>query len=312
MDDPEMKDYFRKLVDYSTDGGKCHRGLLSVYGFLELTGFDPDSQEAKPGYALGWAQEILQASFLVADDLMDQSSMRRGKPCWYLVIPKKYASVSDSYFLENVIYIIIDHYFENYPVAVKYNIQKLLFEASYRTTFGQFIDMAKKEPTVENWKLTVTNKTAYYSIWQPFVSGLVASQKVPESIWKSEDLKSILLYAGVLFQLQDDWIDLYGKTAKTGKIGTDIPDGKVSWLLAKALELANEEQKRDLLENVGHNDKTKIKKVVDIYDQLQIERVILEEQDKMYNSLCEMFQKTEHLPKGLVSFLLTFLNRRYY
>ena len=32
---------------------------------------------------LGWAVEMLQAYFLVVDDLVDQSITRRGQLCWY-------------------------------------------------------------------------------------------------------------------------------------------------------------------------------------------------------------------------------------
>lgn len=39
--------------------------------------------EALHANVVGWCVELLQAYFLITDDLIDGSSMRRGKPCWY-------------------------------------------------------------------------------------------------------------------------------------------------------------------------------------------------------------------------------------
>ncbi|OHT08120.1 Polyprenyl synthetase family protein [Tritrichomonas foetus] len=309
----DLSNHFDELLDYTTDGGKCLRGLLSVCGYLELTGVDPDSDEAKPAYALGWIQEILQASFLVADDLMDNSLLRRGKPCWYVKDNNSYSAVSDSYFLENVIYLIVDHYFEGFPADTVRDIKQLLHYTTIKTAFGQFIDMYPKEPSLENWNLTVLNKTSYYSIWQPFVSGICASQKVPKEVWNSDQLRESLLIAGKLFQCQDDWIDLYGSSAKTGKVGTDIQDGKCTWLLGKAMEVANDEQKRLLKENIGHQDKEKIALVQKIYSDLNIEKYCIDHQDSEYERLKEMFQKIDpRIPSALKDWLLSFLDHRKY
>ncbi|KAH7545407.1 hypothetical protein FEM48_Zijuj01G0090300 [Ziziphus jujuba var. spinosa] len=45
-------------------------------------------------------------------------------------------------------------------------------------------------------------------------------------------------------------------------IGTDIEDFKCSWFVVKALELANEEQKKTLFENYGKPDPTNVAKGV--------------------------------------------------
>ena len=42
--------------------------------------------------------------FLVADDVMDSSTTRRGKPCWYRIDGVGNCAINDSFILESHIY----------------------------------------------------------------------------------------------------------------------------------------------------------------------------------------------------------------
>ena len=60
---------------------------------------------------------------------------------------------------------------------------------------------------------------------------------------------------GHLYNVQDDYLDCFGDTSIMGKIGTDIQNGKCSWLIVKALENANSSQRTVLnvsIENFIH------------------------------------------------------------
>ena len=50
---------------------------------MVMTAGSLPAEKLKPFIALGWCIEWLQASFLIADDIMDASSTRRGQACWY-------------------------------------------------------------------------------------------------------------------------------------------------------------------------------------------------------------------------------------
>ncbi|KAJ0751397.1 Farnesyl pyrophosphate synthase 2 [Helianthus annuus] len=89
----------------------------------------------------------------------------------------------------------------------------------------------------------VQYKTAYYSFYLPVACALLMSG---EDLDKHEEVKNVLVEMGTYFQVQDDYLDCFGAPEVIGKIGTDIEDFKCSWLVVKALELSNEEQKKFL------------------------------------------------------------------
>lgn len=97
LDTPEMSlviEWLRGMLSYNVPHGKLNRGLSLVINYRVLAEGYPlslaiDKSGAHPGGDLyraritGWCVELLQAYFLVLDDIMDHSVTRRGRPCWY-------------------------------------------------------------------------------------------------------------------------------------------------------------------------------------------------------------------------------------
>src|SRR5882724_12047624 len=97
--------------------------------------------------------------------------------------------------------------------------------------------------------------------------------------------KEILVKIGLLFQIQDDFIDCFGDSEHTGKIGTDIEDGKCCWPIVTALELCNESQKHILKTNYGLKGKVNVKAVKDVYNEINLIDVYRKEEEERYEEI---------------------------
>jgi geranylgeranyl diphosphate synthase type II len=93
----------------------------------------------------------------------------------------------------------------------------------------------------------------------------------------AERLYNAGLNAGLAFQLQDDYLDVYGDPAVFGKkVGGDILCNKKTFMLITALRLADAEQSLELrkwLEATEYNPQEKIAAVTAIYNQLGVKEV---------------------------------------
>ena len=78
-----IMDYLVRILDYNVPGGKLTRGMAVPSCLQAIVGDSITVQAKKQAIVVGWCIELLQASFLVADDMMDKSETRRGQPCWY-------------------------------------------------------------------------------------------------------------------------------------------------------------------------------------------------------------------------------------
>merc|ERR1711892_1451633 len=110
--------------------------------------------------------------------------------------------------------------------------------------------------------------------------------------------KTILLEIGHYFQVTDDFLDCFGDPSVTGKVGTDIQDGKCSWIVVKALE------------NASDNEKD-VKKVKDLYDQLGLVEIYKSYESEFYTNIIEHIEKVcagNAVPKEIFT---TFLNKVY-
>lgn len=272
-------EWYTRNLNYNTPSGKLNRGLSVVDTYGILKGYenynDFSDEEYKLSAILGWCIELLQAYFLVADDIMDKSLTRRGHTCWYKVEDVQEIAVNDAFMLEGAIYILLKKYFSKKPYYVK--VMELFHDVTFKTECGQLLDLiTAPEDKVDLSKFSlnkqmfiITYKTAFYSFYLP-----VALAMHMAGVDDDADLKQasdVLIPLGQYFQIQDDYLDCFGKPEDIGKIGTDIQDNKCSWVVNTALELCSTEQRKLLDENYGRKDPVKEKKCKDLFTALKID-----------------------------------------
>ncbi|KAG5550954.1 hypothetical protein RHGRI_009392 [Rhododendron griersonianum] len=321
-----------RMLDYNVPGGKLNRGLSVIDSYELLKGEELTDEEVFLACALGWCIEWLQAYFLVLDDIMDNSHTRRGQPCWFRVPKVGLIAANDGIVLRNHIPRILKKHFKGKPYYVE--LLDLFNEVEFQTACGQMIDLIttiEGEKDLAKYSIPlhhriVQYKTAYYSFYLPVACALLMAG---EDLEKHTDVKNILVEMGTYFQVQasftarivvvichqksleseDDYLDCFGHPDVIGKIGTDIEDYKCSWLVVKAMELANEEQKKSLYENYGKDDPACAAKVKEIYNTLNLQGVFEEYESKSYEKLINTIEA--HPSKAVQAVLKSFLGKIY-
>ncbi|XP_073493372.1 farnesyl pyrophosphate synthase-like isoform X1 [Phyllobates terribilis] len=290
---PEIGDAvlrLRQVLEYNAAGGKCNRGMTVLASYLELVGPELQKDEnIQRALAVGWCVELLQAFFLVADDIMDNSVTRRGQPCWYRRAGIGLDAINDSFLLEASIYRVLKKQCRRQPYYV--SLLELFLETSYQTELGQALDLITAQPgkvdldryTESRYKSIVKYKTAFYSFYLPVAAAMYMAGIDNED--DHQNAKTILLEMGEFFQIQDDYLDCYGDPSITGKIGTDIQDNKCGWLVVEALKRVTPEQRDVLQENYGQDDTEKVQRVKQLYEELDLSGVYMRYEEDSYRRL---------------------------
>lgn len=282
-----------------------------------LLGRPLTEEESKHLSLLGWLTELLQAFFLVSDDIMDGSITRRGQPCWYRQEGVGMIAINDSFMLESAIYVILKKHFRSHPAYADF--LEIFHETTWQTELGQLCDLITAPEdnvdlnnfSMEKYIFIVKYKTAYYSFYLPVALALHYLQVAsPKNLKQCED---ILIPLGEYFQIQDDYLDAFGSPETIGKIGTDIQDNKCSWLVNQALTMVTPEQRKLLDEAYGRKDSALEAKVKALYNDLKLEQHYLKFEEERVGHLHQQIDSVDEsqgLKKEIFSAFLEKIYKR--
>ncbi len=205
--------------------------------------------------------------FLLHDDIEDEDTMRRDQPTVWVKYGIANAINSGDYLLARAYTSILTS-----PAPPDRKLKFLeVFTLTYeKTVEGQALDInarGVRDFTVKKYIDLVRLKTGYY-LACGMVGGAVASGNSNGTINKIWDLGKLM---GPAFQIKDDLIDLTIGKGRGGVIGSDIKEGKASFLYAYTSEVANADDKKLLIEIMTkQREKTTeddVKCVMDIYNR---------------------------------------------
>ncbi|HTA28421.1 MAG TPA: polyprenyl synthetase family protein [Bacteroidia bacterium] len=228
------------------------------------------------------AMELFHNFTLIHDDVTDNSPLRRGKPTVYKKWNLNVALLSGDALL-------IKSYQELNKTKAKYLpvIFQVFNDAALKVCEGQQFDMnyeIKNKVTIVDYLNMISMKTAaLFSASMGMGAMLAGASK--SDINKMKVTGESL---GMLFQLKDDMLDVFGESAQTGKqIGGDIIQDKKTFLLLKALELAKGKTKAELNSLIGStkiSPKEKVERVKKIYEKLGVEEIANKQMEMYYSN----------------------------
>ncbi|KAJ3175898.1 Farnesyl pyrophosphate synthetase [Geranomyces variabilis] len=307
-------EHVKKMLAYNVPGGKLNRGLTVPSALQSLLKRSLTKDELLKSQILGWCIELLQAFFLISDDIMDGSITRRGQPCWYKQPTIGMIAINDAFICEGAIYRLLKQHFRGTPYYA--DLLELFHEVTYQTEVGQMMDLITAPEdsvdlnkfSIEKHAYIVEYKTAYYSFYLPIALAMRMAGIQDEVAY--QQAKAVLLPLGEYFQVQDDYLDCYGSPEVIGKIGTDIEDNKCGWLIVQALERASAAQRKVLDENYGQKSPENVKAVKKVYEELRIADVYHAYEEASYARISKLIEAIDEslIPREM---FVVFMNRIY-
>ena len=259
---PDRDDYLSEPIwHHLRTGGKRIRPAICLITCKELGG-NPDE-----ALYFALAIEILHNMFLLHDDIEDEDTMRRDQPTVWVKYGIANAINAGDYLLARAYHCIL---ISQIPPDRKLKLLEIFTLTYEKTVEGQALDINARgatDYTVEKYLELVRLKTGYY-LACGMVGGAVVSGNSDGTIDKIWDLGKLM---GPAFQIKDDLIDLTVGKGRGGVIGSDIKEGKASFLYAYTSELANDDDKASLIEIMTkqREDTTddNVQCVLDIYNR---------------------------------------------
>jgi len=218
-------------VQHLDGGGKRIRAKLAL---AAAEGFGLDPIAAAP---LAAACELLHNATLIHDDLQDGDRLRRGRPATWVVHGEAQAINAGDLMLM-LPWAAVEHL--SCPDATRWHLSRAIATRARACVSGQALEMSlaqRGRTDWEGWHEAARGKTGEL-LALPIEGAALLAGWSPE---RARALGDAFCSLGLLYQLRDDLIDLYGDKGRS-KVGNDLREGKHSALVVEHLRLAPEDR----------------------------------------------------------------------
>lgn len=275
-------------------GGKRLRPVLLLLANNMFGGDIDDAMNAS------LALETYHNYTLMHDDLMDNADIRHGKPTVHKQWDNNTAILSGDTML-----VLAYRRLLELKSSKRNEVVKLFTDTALQIGEGQQYDMnfeKRMDVSEAEYMEMIRLKTAVF---------LACAAKMGAILGGADSDSAEKLYrlgeaVGLAFQLQDDYLDVYGDPSVFGKnIGGDIVSNKKTYLLIKAAETADDATRKELLswiEKAEFDRNEKIMAVTAIYNKLGVNKATkqaindcFEESQTIFNSIPLPGERKEEL-----------------
>ena len=263
-----------------SSGGKRIRPLLSIFIARCL------NYSGKELIKLCTAIELLHTATLIHDDVVDESDTRRGKPS----VNKKW-DIMHSVLVGDFVY---SKAFQNMSSLKNPEIIKVLANSTNMISEGEVMQLSLKASFLseKDYFQIISNKTA-----ELFKASAVSAALLSDA--STEELKFVKHLAfslGIIFQINDDILDYFGDSQRTGKqIGQDLSEGKITLPLIKTYNLSSTKEKKIIKNSLGNSTKKNITLIKNLIQSSGALKEVLDIRDKYYKTC---IRNTKKLPSS--------------
>ena len=225
-------DLIGKMALYQLgSGGKRLRSILTLAS-SKITEY-----KGEHNIHLAACVELIHSATLLHDDVIDNSSIRRGKKTSNIIWGNQLSILVGDYFLSRCFEIMVD--------VGSLEVLKLLSNVSAEIAQGEVLQLQHKNEvdiTEQVYLNIVTQKTASLFGAAMKVGGCLANKSENEK----KALQSYGVNLGIVFQISDDILD-YNSTKAFGKdIGNDFYEGKITLPVIILFQKSNETERQQI------------------------------------------------------------------